>query len=134
MRHKKIGYKKIKLFSKLTHDTDTDASFYFDKDDKIFLEESFLYDGQDLYLFLYKTSILVGEKTYELSPLSYAIVDYHDQVEIYDKASDKYEIIDNCTFDVIATLGEHKINLSTDMVNDNRLLLKSFNDLPTYKN
>lgn len=125
---------KIKLFTKLTHDSETDASFYFDKDDKIFLEESFLYDGQDLYLFLYKTSVQVGEKTYELSPLSYVIVDYHDQVEIYDKLSDKYEIIEDCNFDIIATLGSHKINLSTDMVNDNRLLLKSFNNLPLYKN
>ena len=124
---------KIKLFTKLTYDKDSDSSFYYNGKEKIFLEESFLYDGHDLYLFLYKTTVQVGEKTYELSPLSYAIVDYHDEVQIYDKEKDKYEIIENCDFDIIATLGEHKINLSTDMVDNNRLLIKSIDNLPLYK-
>ena len=124
---------KIKMFTKLTYDRDSDSSFYYNGKDKVFLEESFLYDGHDLYLFLYKTTVQVGEKTYELSPLSYAIVDYHDEVQLYNKEEDKYEIIENCDFDIIATLGEHKINLSTDMIDNNRLLIKSIDNLPLYK-
>ena len=68
-----------------------------------------------------------------MSPLSYAIVDYHDEVQLYNKEKDKYEIIENCDFDIIATLGEHKINLSTDMIDNNRLLIKSIDNLPLYK-
>lgn len=124
---------KIKMFTKLTYDRDSDSSFYYNGKDKVFLEESFLYDGHDLYLFLYKTTVQVGEKTYELSPLSYAIVDYHDEVQLYNKEKDKYEIIENCDFDIIATLGDHKINLSTDMIDNNRLLIKSIDNLPLYK-
>lgn len=124
---------KIKMFTKLTYDRDSDSSFYYNGKDKVFLEESFLYDGHDLYLFLYETTVQVGEKTYELSPLSYAIVDYHDEVQLYNKEEDKYEIIENCDFDIIATLGDHKINLSTDMIDNNRLLIKSIDNLPLYK-
>ncbi len=124
---------KIKMFTKLTYDKDSDSSFYYNGKDKVFLEESFLYDGHDLYLFLYETTVQVGEKTYELSPLSYAIVDYHDEVQLYNKEKDKYEIIENCDFDIIATLGDHKINLSTDMIDNNRLLIKSVDNLPLYK-
>jgi hypothetical protein len=125
---------KISLFTKLMYDKESDASFYYQGEKKIFLEESFLYDGRDLYLFLYKTSVQVGETVYELSPLSYVIVNYDSQVEIYDKEKDKYYIIENVKTDVIGTLGSHKINMSIDMVNDNRLLLKSVSELPLYKN
>jgi hypothetical protein len=125
---------KVPVFSKVTYESDSDSAFYYIGKKKIFLEDSFLYDGNDLYLFLYKTTIQAGDKTYELSPLSFAIVNYHSQLELYDKENDKYEIIENSNYDVIATLGTHKINLSTDMLNDNRLLLKSVTDLPIYKN
>ncbi len=58
------------------------------------IENSFLFDGNDLYIFLEPTTIVVGENSYELSPLSYAYVSYRQIVEIYEKASDTYEIIE----------------------------------------
>ena len=66
--------------------------------------------------------------------MSYVIVNYDSQVEIYDKEKDEYYIIEDVKTDVIGTLGSHKINMSIDMVNDNRLLLKSVSELPLYKN
>ena len=56
-------------------------------------------------------------------------------IEIYDKKSDNYTIIDNHSKDVIATLGNYKINLSTDMImydNENRLLIKNIDKLSLY--
>lgn len=124
---------RINAFSKVAYDVDSENAYYHFGKDKIFLEESFLFDGANLYLFLSDVSVVIEEETYELSPLSYVIVNYKDQIEIYDKKSDKYTIIESHKNDVIATLGIHKINMSVDMVNDNRLLLKSTENLPIFK-
>jgi hypothetical protein len=124
---------KMKMFSKVVYENDSNAAFYYLGNQKIYLEDSFLYDGNDLYLFLYKTVITVGNTDYELSPLSFVIVDYQDQVEIYDKEKDEYIIIEKCDTDVLGNMSNYKINLSTDMINDNRLLLKSVDKLPLYK-
>lgn len=58
------------------------------------IENSFLFDGNDLYIFLEPTTIVIEDQTYELSPLSYVMVTYRQTVEIYEKASDTYEIIE----------------------------------------
>lgn len=125
---------RINAFSKIEYDKESNVSFYYLGKNKILLEDAFLYDGDNVYMFLCNTSVVIGEKTYELSPLSYMVVNYHDQIEVYDKASDKYEIIDFYDKDVIATYSSHKINMSVDMVNDNRLLIKTFDNLPIYEN
>lgn len=124
---------KIKEFSKITYDAESENIFYEIGKNKIPLEESVLYDGSNLYLFLANTSVDVCGSKYDLSPLSYAIVNYKDQVEVYDVANDKYHMIDVCDKDVIATMSSSQINLSTDMVNNDRLLLKSIDNLPIYK-
>ena len=58
------------------------------------IENGFIYDGNDLYIFLTPTTLLIGDNTYELSPLSYVIVTYRQSVEIYENTSDTYEIIE----------------------------------------
>ena len=105
---------RINAFSKVVYEDDSKNAYYNFGKEKIFLEESFLYDGANLYLFLSNVNVVIDE-------------------EIYDKKLDKYTIIETHNKDVIATLGTHKINMSVDMVNDNRLLLKSTENLPIYK-
>ena len=56
--------------------------------------KAFLYDGQDLYFFLERTNITVNGTTYEVSPLSYAIVRYKQSIEIYNYEKDEYQVID----------------------------------------
>lgn len=124
---------RINAFSRVVYDKDSATAYYYLGKEKIFLDEVFLFDGSNLYLFLSNVSVVIDDETYELSPLSYIIVNYKEQIEIYDKATDKYTIIDTHEKDVIATLNTHKINLSVDMVNNNRLLLKSAENLPFYK-
>ena len=113
------------------------TSAYLQTSEKeIYLEESFLYDGGNLYVFLYKTDVEIDGKTVTLSPLSYISVTYQGEIYYYDKENDKYVIIDKHKKDVIATLGTYKINLSTDMIlysnNNNKLLIKNSGNLPVY--
>lgn len=128
---------KINYFSKIMYDItdDVESSFLVKDDKRIFLNESFLYNGEDLYFFPYSTKVVIDGITYNLSPLSYIIVNYKNMIEIYDKVNDKYTIIDSHNNDVIATVGKYKINLSTDMImysDENRLLVKSIDKLSNY--
>lgn len=83
---------KITHFSTIKLEEDIPYLQY--ENNKQSIENSFLFDGNDLYIFLEPTTIVVGENSYELSPLSYAYVSYRQIVEIYEKASDTYEIIE----------------------------------------
>ena len=128
---------KINYFSKIMYDINDDVenAFLVKNDKNIFLGQSFLFNGEDLYFFPYSTSVVIDGITYNLSPLSYIIVNYKNMIEIYDKTNDKYTIIDSHNDDVIATLGQYKINLSTDMImynDENRLLIKNVDKLSTY--
>ncbi len=126
---------KLKFFTKLIYDDETNSVHYLMGKNKVQLEDSFLYDGNNLYLFLTNVVLMVNEKKYELSPLSYAIVNYMGEVEIYDKLNDKYHVIDLSEKDVVATMGDYNINLSTDMLSykeNSRLLIKSVDNLNEY--
>ena len=123
---------RINAFSKIVYEEDSKLTYYLLGKKKVLFDEGFLFDGANLYLFLSDVSIVIDEKNYELSALSYVIVNYKDQIEIYNKKLDEYTLIETHKNDVIATLGNHKINMSVDMVNNNRLLLKSCDNLPIY--
>lgn len=128
---------KVNYFSKIMYDyTDNqESAFLIENNKRLFLNESFLYNGEDLYFFPYSVKLTIDGKSYNLSALSYIIVNYKDMIEMYDKSTDSYTIIDSHNDDVIATLGQYKINLSTDMImynNENRLLVKSIDKLSNY--
>ena len=135
----KNKYYRVSFFSQSMVDVvdNHESSFLIYGGDTLPLDVCFFYDGEDLYFFPYSTTIVIDDETYELSPLSYIIVNYQDQIEMYDKVNDKYTMIDTHEKDVIATLQNYKINLSTDMImysdNDLRLLLKNVDKLPIYE-
>ena len=58
------------------------------------LDHMFLYDGRDLYFFIDETTLSVGDREITLSPMSYVSCSYTNMLEYYDKANDKYEIIE----------------------------------------
>lgn len=127
---------KLKYFTNVFYDTEMSSSYFEDGKKNVFLEEAFLYDGNNMYLFLTDISVQVLDEKYDLSPLSYVIVNYQGEVEIYDKKTDKYHMIELCEKDVLASLGEYTINLSTDTVSNgdnSRLLMKSVDGLEIYK-
>lgn len=85
------------------------------KTNKTNLEKAFLYDGQDLYFFLERTTITVNGTNYEVSPLSYAIVRYKQNVEIYNYEKDEYQVIDTTeTQEAKVVTDTYTINMSVD--------------------
>ena len=127
---------KLKYFTNIFYDTEMSSSYFEDGKKNVFLEDAFLYDGNNMYLFLTDISVQVLDEKYDLSPLSYVVVNYQGEVEIYDKKTDKYYMIELCEKDVLANLGEYTINLSTDTVSNgdnSRLLMKSVDGLEIYK-
>ena len=85
------------------------------KTNKTKLEKAFLYDGQDLYFFLERTTITVNGTNYEVSPLSYAIVSYKQNVEIYNYEKDEYQVIDTTeTQEAKVVTDTYTINMSVD--------------------
>jgi len=128
---------KVNYFTKISYDyvDGQENAFLVNNDKKTYLNESFLYNGDNLYFFPYSTTVIIDGEKYNLTPLSYIIVNYKGMIEIYDKQNDKYTIIDSSNDDVIAYLGNYKINLSTDMImyeNENRLLIKNIDNLANY--
>ncbi len=134
--------KKLKTtyFAELSYDVaNTGTQVYLKNNNKnIYIDKGFLYDGNDLYFFPYETKVVVDGITYELTPLSYVIACYRDQVEIYDRQNDKYIIIEKTKDDVIAYVDSLVINLTTDMVNYNEkdfsLLNKNIDALTSIQN
>ena len=89
-------------------------------------ENCFIYDFKDLYFFIDKTMLKVGEKEYELEPFSYAIVD-DNVIEIYDKTNNEYYILEP-NENVYATANAYTINLNIDSIKygeNERLLIRN---------
>ena len=82
------------------------------------ISDAFLFDGQDMYMFLEETTIKVGEEEYTVSPFSYVYVSYRDYVEIYDYEKDEDIVIQNVEYDqdITAYTDLYKINMSIDYV------------------
>ena len=100
------------------------------------LEKAFLYDGQDLYFFLERTNITVNGTTYEVSPLSYAIVRYKQSVEIYNYEKDEYQVIDTTeTQDAKVVTDTYTINMGVDSLQTaekEQLLIKGLSYLQEF--
>lgn len=98
------------------------------------LEQDFLFDGNNLYIFLQDSEITIGEQTYNMSPLSYAIVTYRESVEIYQKSEDTYHVFEDVNIgNVMAKTEDYSINMSNDSLiigEKEQLLLSSIQNLP----
>lgn len=122
---------KINYYSNLYKDQD----LYYVKDRSLKrnLVNSVLYDGNDLYFFVDNVNVTIGTNKYNLSPMSYIIVDvYNNRVDIYDKANDKYTSLDNIVDEVLVSTDRYKINASLDLMyynNKSRLFIKDVEKL-----
>lgn len=126
-----------KVMNEEDEDTNNSESYLLIKDKKILLDESFLYNGDNLYFFPYKTILVVDGKEYSLSALSYVNDNYGGEIEIYDKKNDEYLLIEEHD-SAIVKFSNAKIDLDADMLlyeeeNRNRLLIKSVSKLEAYE-
>ena len=136
-----VGSYKLDQFTNIIQENNTMYAKKVNKKDRKALNNAFLFDGNDLYFFLEETTIIVGDEEYIVSPLSYAIVNYRESVEIYNYDKDEYTIIqDENTLktDVIAKNlpRNYTINMSVDSLSTekrNQLLITSINNLNSFE-
>ena len=123
---------KTTKINKFTNIIKEDESIYLEgKDEKKQVSNRFIYDGEDLYFFIEKTKIVIGDEEYEISPLSYVITTYKNGVEIYNYEKDEYKVIET-EEDVVAQTDSYIINTSIDILKANgkeQLLLKNVDAL-----
>lgn len=93
------------------------------------LSNCFLYDGKDLFFFIEETKILIDEEEITIQPLSYAVLTYNDNIQIYSYDIDQFKtIVIKEKKDILATAKGYTVNLSIDSVEYNtksRLLIKN---------
>ena len=123
---------KTTKINKFTNIIKEDVSIYLEgKDEKKQVSNGFIYDGEDLYFFIEKTKIVIGDEEYEISPLSYVITTYKNGVEIYNYEKEEYKVIET-EEDVVAQTDSYIINTSIDILKANgkeQLLLKNVDAL-----
>lgn len=108
---------------------------YTDASDKP-LDNAFIYDGNDLYLFLDDCKLILGDTQVDLSPLSYVSYNYNGELYIYNHRDDQMHYLQNVTDDVFVETNKYKINLSIDSItanNKEKLLIKNFSYLDKLK-
>lgn len=77
------------------------------------LYDCFFYDGEDLYVFVENTTVIVNDVSYELSPLSFVEVT-EEYIKIYNHKKDEYVFINQYSGNVDAYTDEYTINLIND--------------------
>ena len=115
------GAYRLKDFTNIIQENKTTFVKRLNRKNKKTVNNGFLYDGNDLYFFLEKTTVEIGDVKYDLSPLSYVIVNYRDNVEIFDYEKEEYIIINDeeqLKSDVIAInkFRNYTVNMSVDSI------------------
>lgn len=115
------GAYRLKDFTNIIQENKTTFVKRLNRKNKKTVNNGFLYDGNDLYFFLEKTTVEIGDAKYDLSPLSYVIVNYRDNVEIFDYEKEEYIIINDeeqLKSDVIAInkFRNYTVNMSVDSI------------------
>lgn len=76
----------------------------------------FYYDGNNLYFFIDNVTLTVGNRTIELSPLSYVNASYMNFVEYYDRENDIFEVIEITNEKVLVSNDYMSIEVTNDKV------------------
>lgn len=96
--------------------------------------DSFLYDGNDIYVFLEDTSVFIGDNRYDLKPLSFIEVT-RGYIRLYDQYNDNYIFLDTYEGSITAYTDEYFIDLKNDTFTYNDryyLLIKNIDGLKFY--
>lgn len=96
------------------------------------LDHIFYFDGNNLYFFTDKVTLTIGDKTIELSPMSYVSCSYQNFAEYYDKETDTYGKFDLTNEKVTVKNDYMTIDVTSDKViykDSFSLLTKDFSSL-----
>ena len=136
-----LGCYKLDKFTNVFKENKMMQIKKFNSSKAVAINNGFIFDGNDLYFFLDDVTLTVGNTEYELSPLSYAIVNYRSNVEFYNYDNDEYTIIqdeNSLNSDVIANnkANNYSINLSLDSLKtdkNSQLLISNIGNLKGYE-
>lgn len=109
------GLKRINCFTSVSEKA---GRITYERNDKTAQSfGGFLYDGEDVYIFLEPTTLIIGNTSYELGALSYARVVYNQQVEFFDSNSKDDKVIGLAGVSVIADCASgYSLNLGQDVI------------------
>ena len=114
-----------------------DDIYLKNKDLNYKLNNHFLFDGSDFYIFIQESVVSFGGKKINISPLSYVNYVFDtNELYIYDYENDKVYHYDNIKGDVVVTNDNYSVNVSSDIMNINKkekLLMKNFDYLKKLK-
>ncbi len=120
---------KVPNFTKVYYKNN---DYYFsinEKEEKIF--NSFLYDGDDLYVFFNDVILEYDNFSIHLSPLSYVSYNYNKELFYYDYTNNEMKSFENISNASVRYEGV-KINLKSDSIeceDNNKILIKNVNNL-----
>lgn len=126
---------KIKYYTELEL---IDDSYYL-KNDKLNykLNNNFLYDGSDMYIFIQQSTVTFNDIKVEISPLSFVNYIFDTkELYIYNYKEDKITYYEKVDTDVYVLNDNYKVNLSSDNIiykNKQKLLMKNFDYLKNLK-
>lgn len=119
--------KRVNYFSEIY--IDDENHIIVERDNKkVIVSDGFLYNGEDLYVFLEDVTLKIGEEEIELKPLSYVVVKYQKSIEIYSSETNEFSSMAVFGNDIKAySKNGYTINLSADMyeTEDNEYILFS---------
>src|SRR5690606_39116574 len=97
---------------------DDDGRYYVDNTQAtVRVADFFLFDGKDTYIFFEPTEISWDENVIEISPFSYITVKSNRSIELFDRNSESYRVLETGVSYVFAKLSKgSSINLSSDIL------------------
>lgn len=120
---------RIPNFTKIYY---SNTDYYFslnEKTEKIY--NSFLYDGDDLYLFFNDVVLEYDGFSLKLSPLSYVSYNYNKDLYVYDYSTNEIKYYSNVSNPYIMYEGV-KLNLKSDSIESeetSKILMKNISNL-----
>ena len=117
-----VGNYKLSKFTNIYEENNTMQIKKFNSSKSKTINNGFIFDGNDLYFFLDDTVITIGDTEYELPPLSYVIVNYRTNVEIYNYDKNEYTIIQDenaLKNDIIAVNKAKNYSVNSNIKMDN---------------
>lgn len=76
----------------------------------------FLFDGNDIYIFLEDVTLEVGNNEIYLPALSYVVSKYDESVEYYNSETKENKVMGVSGVEAIATSNSYKLNLAKDVI------------------
>ena len=97
------------------------------------VKNAIIYDGGDIYLLVDKSTVTIGEKKIEVSPLSLVVANTQNKVAyVYNYEKDEFSEFLDLKDEVIISTDSYKVNASLDLMYYNgksRLFIKSIDKL-----